>query len=131
MGPRPRVPLRVEHRTNAGGHYHLHEKRQPPTQEVPAIIAGMNFGNALRVVVVTGACFAAVGSAPSNQNQTQQQASPQYGQSSPPPPQQMDPARSLGLWKSTFGAVKIEGDNSRGGLGAGALQGVWEYTRQG
>ena len=37
-----------------------------------------------------------------------------------PPPQQMEPARALGLWRSTFGAVKIEADNSKGGLQTGA-----------
>jgi hypothetical protein len=43
----------------------------------------------------------------------------------------MDPARSLGLWRSTFGAVKIEADNSRGGIAAGAVQGIWVYQRRG
>jgi hypothetical protein len=43
----------------------------------------------------------------------------------------MDPARALGLWRSTFGAVKIEADNSHGGVSAGAMQGVWMYQRQG
>jgi hypothetical protein len=43
----------------------------------------------------------------------------------------MDAARALGLWRSTFGAVKIEADNSQGGLGAGSLQGIWVYQRQG
>lgn len=43
----------------------------------------------------------------------------------------MEPARSLGLWRSTFGAVKIEADDSRGGLESGALQGVWIYQRHG
>ena len=52
-------------------------------------------------------------------------------QSSPPPPQQMDASRALGLWRSTFGAVKIEPDSSRGGLEAGSLQGIWVYQRQG
>jgi hypothetical protein len=50
---------------------------------------------------------------------------------SPPPPRDMDASRSLGLWRSTFGAVKIEPDNNRGGLPSGAVQGIWTYQRQG
>ncbi|MGE0549997.1 MAG: hypothetical protein AB7O24_14725 [Kofleriaceae bacterium] len=91
----------------------------------------MSLGNYARVAVVLGGCLAAFGSASSTSNQ--QPAGPQgYGQpEGPPPPQSMDPGRSLGLWSSTFGAVKIEADNSKGGLAAGAVQGVWLYTRQG
>ncbi len=88
----------------------------------------MNLGNIARVVTVAAACFAAVGSATSNSNPPA--ATPQPN-NSPPPPQEMDSARALGLWRSTFGAVKIEADNSRGGIGAGAIQGVWMYQRQG
>ncbi|MBX3158842.1 MAG: hypothetical protein KF773_22940 [Deltaproteobacteria bacterium] len=82
--------------------------------------------------MVLGAVIAAVGSTTSNSNNQNQALG--YGQStasSAPPPQQMDPARALGLWKSTFGAVKIEADPSKGGIEAGAVQGVWVYTRQG
>ncbi len=43
----------------------------------------------------------------------------------------MEPNLALGLWRSTFGAVKIEADNSHGGLAAGSLQGIWMYQRQG
>jgi hypothetical protein len=43
----------------------------------------------------------------------------------------MEPVRALGLWRSTFGAVKIEPDVSRGGLEAGSLHGIWVYQRQG
>ncbi len=49
----------------------------------------------------------------------------------PPPAQQMEPDRALGLWRSTFGAVKIEPDTSKGGLAAGSVQGIWLYQRQG
>ena len=42
----------------------------------------------------------------------------------------MDPARALGLWHSTFGGVKIEADQSRGGgLQTGDVQGVWVYDQ--
>src|SRR5262245_30336312 len=89
----------------------------------------MNLGNFARVVTVLAACIAAVGSASSNSNTQPQE--PQTAQSSPPPPQQMDPGRALGLWRTTFGAVKIDADNAHGGIGAGAIHGVWEYQRQG
>jgi hypothetical protein len=89
----------------------------------------MRFGNVARVIAVCAACLAAVGSATSNSNPPAVQ--PQASNMSPPPPREMEPARALGLWRSTFGAVKIEADNSRGGVQAGAIQGVWVYQRQG
>ena len=89
----------------------------------------MNLGNVARVAVVAAACIAALGSASSNTNNGP--AQPQSAQNNPPPPQQMDSGRALGLWRSTFGAVKIEADNAHGGIQAGALQGVWMYQRQG
>jgi hypothetical protein len=89
----------------------------------------MNLGNIARVVTVTAACLAAAGSATSNSNNPP--AQPQGMNTSPPPPQDMEPSRALGLWRSTFGAVKIEADNARGGIGAGAVQGIWVYQRRG
>ena len=92
----------------------------------------MSAGNFVRVAAVLAAVVAAAGSATSSSNDKQsfqQQANAQ--QQTPPPPQQMEPARALGLWRSTFGAVKIEADNSKGGLTTGAVQGVWVYQRQG
>ena len=89
----------------------------------------MNLGNLARVMTVAAACFAAVGSATSNTSNQPQ--GPQAQAGNPPPPQQMEGARALGLWRSTFGAVKIEADNSHGGIQAGAVQGVWVYQRQG
>jgi hypothetical protein len=96
----------------------------------------MGLGNYLRVALLGTACLAAVGSATSNQN-SPAQPPPQYGappmaaNNQAPPPQQMDPGRALGLWRSTFGAVKIEADNSHGGLQSGSVQGIWVYQRQG
>ncbi|HEY5939089.1 MAG TPA: hypothetical protein VIU61_30765 [Kofleriaceae bacterium] len=86
-------------------------------------------GNVARVAAVTAACIAAVGSASSNQNQNQQSAIAPQGQSSAPPPRDMEPGRALGLWRSSFGAVKIEADDANGGLERGAVQGVWVYQR--
>lgn len=94
----------------------------------------MTLANLARVVAVLAACAAAVGSATSSSNHQNPPPSeaPQAQQmGTPPPPQQMDPGQTLGLWRSTFGAVKIEADSSKGGLQAGALQGVWVYQRQG
>jgi hypothetical protein len=88
----------------------------------------MSFGNVARVLAIAAACFAAVGSATSNSNNQPQTP---MATSSPPPAQAMEPARALGLWRSTFGAVKIEADNSKGGIQMGAVQGVWMYQRQG
>src|ERR1043165_42499 len=92
--------------------------------------AAMSAGNVARVVAVLAACVAAAGSATSSSNQNQSFSGPP-SQSGPPPAQQMEPTRALGLWRSTFGAVKIEPDSSRGGLEAGNLQGIWVYQRQG
>jgi len=91
----------------------------------------MKLGNVARVVAVSAACVAAVGSATSTSNNQQAPQQPQVGQNSPPPAQQMEASRALGLWRSTFGAVKIEADESRGGLQTGNVQGVWVYQRQG
>jgi hypothetical protein len=43
----------------------------------------------------------------------------------------MDIAASLGLWKSNFGAVKIEEDFTAGGPQSGFIHGVWTYQRDG
>src|ERR1043166_9520266 len=95
-----------------------------------AILPAMSAGNVARVVVVLAACIAAAGSATSSSNHSQS-LSPSRSQSGPPPPQQMEATRALGLWRSTFGAVKIEPDASRGGLESGNVQGIWVYQRQG
>lgn len=92
----------------------------------------MSAGNVARVVAVLAACVAAAGSATSKSSSNQDPSFTGPGsQEGPPPPQQMEAVRALGLWRSTFGAVKIEPDNSKGGLDAGSLHGVWVYQRQG
>ena len=136
------MPLLVEHRTDRSGDTIRLPGNDNTSHQITACgttarsytFATMTLANATRVVVVLAACIAAVGSTTSNNNGGNQNQTLGYGQttaSSPPPPQQMDPSRALGLWKSTFGAVKIEADNSKGGIEAGAVQGVWVYTRQG
>ncbi len=95
----------------------------------------MSLGNVARVVAVLAAVVAAAGSATSESNTPAPGTPPQYGaqaaNNQPPPPQQMEPSAALGLWRSTFGAVKIEADNSKGGLQSGAVQGIWVYQKQG
>lgn len=95
--------------------------------------SAMTPGNFVRVVAVLAAVVAAAGSASSSSNQNASMMTPQGQQqgAGAPPPQAMEPARALGLWRSTFGGVKIEADNSKGGLQTGAVQGVWVYQRQG
>ena len=43
----------------------------------------------------------------------------------PPPSQAMDANSAAGLWKTTFGAVKVEAD------GPGRVHGAWMYQRDG
>jgi hypothetical protein len=105
----------------------------PDASGPPGAILGidMSLGNVARVVAVLAACLAAAGSATSESNKNPGGQPPQVAANQPPPPQQMEPSASIGLWRSTFGAVRIEADNSKGGLAAGAVQGVWVYQRQG
>jgi hypothetical protein len=91
----------------------------------------MSVGKLARVAAVAAACAAAAGSATSSSNSSSSQSGSLAGQSSAPPPQQMEANVALGLWRSTFGGVKIEADNSHGGLASGNLQGIWVYQRQG
>lgn len=91
----------------------------------------MSLGNVARVTAVLAAVVAAAGSATSSSNQNASMMQQNAQNTSAPPPQQMEGARALGLWQTNFGAVKIEADNSKGGLAAGAVQGVWVYQRQG
>ena len=91
----------------------------------------MTLGNVVRVLGLMTALVAAAGSASSTQN-NQSMIAPQGGsQYGAPPPRDMDAARALGLWQSSFGAVKIEPDANAGGIQAGAVQGAWTYDRQG
>lgn len=46
---------------------------------------------------------------------------------SPPPPLAMSPSQALGLWQSSFGAVKIEMDSGQ----PDRLMGIWLYDRTG
>ena len=104
------------------------------------ILRTMSLGNVARIIAVFAACAAAAGSATSTSSSSQNPAVAGEGgpgspggpgdQGGPPPPQQMEPTLALGLWRSTFGAVKIEADDSHGGLAAGSLHGVWTYQRQ-
>lgn len=86
--------------------------------------------SAFRAIIFATALFAVAGSATSSQNATMGGQPATVGASNPPPPMAMEPARSLGLWKSSFGAVKIEED-PRAPAGQGYLQGIWVYQKNG
>jgi hypothetical protein len=77
-----------------------------------------------RLALVAAAVVASAASGGSSQSS--QPAVGNYN-TSPPPPQTMDSALALGLWKSSFGAVKIEKDDRA----PDAVHGVWVYDRQG
>jgi hypothetical protein len=77
-----------------------------------------------RGMVVVAACFAALASASSSQNTWGGQGSQTMA---PPPPQPMPPTAALGLWMTSFGAVKIEQDLSRSAEGTEFIHGVWTY----
>jgi len=79
-----------------------------------------------RLAFVAAASVAALASAGSG-SRNPQPAVGNYN-TTPPPPQAMDPALALGLWKSSFGAVKLEQDG-RGG--PEVVHGVWVYDRNG
>lgn len=78
-----------------------------------------------RLALVAAAVVASAASGGSTQNS--QPAVGNYN-TSPPPPQAMDSALALGLWKSSFGAVKLETDAA---AAPGTVHGVWVYDRQG
>jgi hypothetical protein len=81
----------------------------------------------LRAATLVAMCAAAAASSSSSSKPPEQ---PQYGAA--PPPQAMEITRALGLWKSSFGAVKVQEDLSNGAApGGGAVHGVWVYQRQG
>jgi hypothetical protein len=71
-------------------------------------------------------CAAAAASATSK---NKQEEPPPYNTA--PQGQSMEPTRALGLWKSSFGAVKIEDDLSKGAAGSGYVHGIWVYQRGG
>src|SRR5262245_48047220 len=123
MGPRRGCQLLWNTARNAMAHYQVARKRQPPRSHPPLRRFGaalysraMKLGNVARVVTVAAACMAALGSATSNSNKQPDPAQQQGANMNPPPPQDMDPNRALGLWRSTFGAVKIEADTAHGGV---------------
>jgi hypothetical protein len=94
-----------------------------------AILGEMKLADLARALAVAAAVVAAAASATSTQNNAAQQSG--YPGNDPPQPSQMDPSRAIGLWKSTFGAVKIEADAQNGGMQTGNVQGAWVYDRRG
>jgi hypothetical protein len=79
----------------------------------------------LRLAVVALAALAAIGSSGSNQAPP---AAPSGGGGfAAPAPRHMEPGTELGLWRSSFGPVKIEVDPR--GADPTQVQGAWRYMR--
>lgn len=85
----------------------------------------MKVVNLARILLVLASACAAIAST-SSQKPAANAAQP--GSSGAPQPSAMDPVQAMGLWKSSFGAVKIETD-VQGAMGA--VHGVWIYDRNG
>jgi len=83
-------------------------------------------GLACRVLVVAGAAASVIASGSSNANRPDD--GPAGGGTSAPPSQPMEATAALGLWKTSFGPVKIEKDPD---AGATNVRGVWVYDRSG
>jgi hypothetical protein len=81
-------------------------------------------GTVARLIAVAGAVAALAASGSSSANRPPPAPPDPYG---PPPSRPMEEQRALGLWKSSFGPVKIERDASSGGQ----LMGAWVYDRAG
>ncbi len=95
----------------------------------PGYAAGVllpRWSSALRLATVLALAAAAAASASSTGSRPGTTAPTP----APPPPQGMNITSALGLWKSSFGAVKIEEDDRRG-PNSGYVQGVWMYQRSG
>lgn len=80
---------------------------------------------ALRTSLLAAAVLALAASANSRSSAPPPQPAAGGWNAQPPAAQAMDPRSSHGLWKSTFGAVKIEE------AAPGQVHGVWTYDRQG
>lgn len=79
---------------------------------------------ALRTTLLAVAALALAASASSRSSAPPQPAAGAWN-AQPPASQAMDPRTAHGLWKSTFGAVKIEEE------APGRVHGVWSYDREG
>lgn len=84
-------------------------------------------GTTLRVGLLVAGIALSLASANQNQQNRKQPPPPSVGGDGAPQPQPMDDSLALGLWKSSFGAVKVERDDSH----EGHLMGVWVYERGG
>ncbi len=76
------------------------------------------------MVIVGTALLAAAGSAGSSQ---QSGGTTPRGDYAAPAPRAMEPQAAIGLWRSSFGPVKVEQDPN--GAGPTAVQGAWRYMR--
>jgi hypothetical protein len=79
----------------------------------------------LRLCLLVGALALSLASA--NQNRAPDAPADPGDGGEAPAPEPMDESLAMGLWKSSFGAVKLERDDSQDGH----LMGVWLYDRSG
>ena len=94
-----------------------------------ANLARMNaLGAAVRLLAVAGAAAALAASASSGASRPPPPMGPDEAYAPPPQGRPMEAERALGLWKSSFGPVKIERDSESG---PAHLMGVWVYDRSG
>jgi hypothetical protein len=86
-------------------------------------------GSAVRLCTVAGAVTALAASSSSNTNRPPPPPpGAQAGYGASPQSRPMDAQRALGLWKTSFGPVKIERDPE---AGPEQVMGVWIYDRAG
>ncbi len=78
-----------------------------------------------RLALAALATTVLVASASSKKNEPPPTTAAGAWNAAPPPSQALPPGAATGLWKTTFGAVKVEDD------GAGRVHGVWMYQRDG
>lgn len=77
-----------------------------------------------RLAILVVGLLAAAGSANSNRAKPQKASAESSIPDDPPQSREMEPAMALGLWKSSFGPVKIEEASGE------SVHGVWVYDRQ-
>jgi hypothetical protein len=98
---------------------------QRPLPDLRGTFGSMSpVANAARLLVIAATVVAA---AASSSNQGERAAAPGPDPAAPAS-QPMDPALALGLWKTSFGPVKIEADETGG---PSSLVGVWTYDKNG
>lgn len=84
-----------------------------------------SLATAARLTVAALAALTLLASSRSQSTPSQPQQPPGAWNAAPPPSTAMAPSAAAGLWRTTFGAVKIEEDGPSG------VHGAWLYEREG